>query len=157
MLRWLLGDVMWKPAAKLVLDPEERQLLETWARAHNAPERRDALSGGPAGRRRAGLRSRRPWALAGPPSCSGASATGGPQALVHCAFRAPPNDLGRDGQAHRARDDADDAARRNALELSDDGARAGCQPGDGAAPGLQPHRTRTFKLSRDTRFCSPMS
>ena len=29
---------MWKPAAKLVLDPAERQLLETWARAHNAPQ-----------------------------------------------------------------------------------------------------------------------
>ena len=29
---------MWAPADKLVIDIEDRQLLETWTRAHNAPQ-----------------------------------------------------------------------------------------------------------------------
>jgi hypothetical protein len=29
---------MWEPADKLVMDTEDRRLLETWTRAHNAPQ-----------------------------------------------------------------------------------------------------------------------
>src|SRR5450756_2607418 len=29
---------MWEPAEKLVMDAEDRRLLETWTRAHNAPQ-----------------------------------------------------------------------------------------------------------------------
>src|SRR3989442_1590935 len=29
---------MWEPARKIVIDPEDRRLLETWTRAHNAPQ-----------------------------------------------------------------------------------------------------------------------
>src|SRR5712691_2919563 len=29
---------MWEPAEKLVIDAADRRLLETWTRAHNAPQ-----------------------------------------------------------------------------------------------------------------------
>ena len=164
MLRWL---PMWKPAAKLVLDPEERQLLETWARAHNAPQNvamrcqvvllaADGLANNAIAK---AVGISRPTVL----QWRKRFATGGPQALVHDApGRGRPRTISAATVkriVHATTQTTPPAATHWSCRTM---ARAqGVSPATVQriwdAHGLQPHRTRTFKLSRDTRFVEKLT
>lgn len=153
---------MWEPAEKLVIDVEDRRLLETWTRAHNAPQSvamrchvvllaADGLANNAIANT---LGISRPTVLL----WRERFAAGGPQALVN---EAPGRGRRRSITAAKVKrivtattqTTPPDATHWSCRTL----ARAqGVSPATvqriWEAHGLQPHRTRTFKLSRDKRF-----
>jgi transposase len=153
---------MWEPAEKLVIDVEDRRLLETWTRAHNAPQSvamrchvvllaADGLANNAIATT---LGISRPTVLL----WRERFAAGGPQALVN---EAPGRGRRRSITAAKVQrivtattqTTPPDATHWSCRTL----ARAqGVSPATvqriWEAHGLQPHRTRTFKLSRDKRF-----
>ncbi len=158
---------MWKPAEKLVIDVEDRHLLETWTRAHNAPQSvvmrcRVVLlaADGQANNAIANsLGISRPTVLL----WRQRFAAGGPQALV-------------DEAPGRGRRPSITAAKVKRIVTATTqttppaATQWSCRTlarAQGVSPatvqriwdahGLQPHRTRTFKLSRDKRFVEKLT
>ena len=158
---------MWKPAAKLVLDPEERRLLETWARAHNAPQSvamrcqvvlraADGLANNAIAKT---LAISRPTVLL----WRERFAAGGPQALVQDApGRGRPRAITAATVKRIVRATTQTTPPAATHWSCRTLARAqGVSPATVQriwdAHGLQPHRTRTFKLSRDKRFVEKLT
>ena len=160
---------MWKPAAKLVLDPAERQLLETWARAHNAPQNvamrcqvvllaADGLANN-AIRESRGDQPAHCLAVARTVRRRGAAGPG-----PGCAPPgAPPSDHGRHRQAHREGDNRKPRRPPPRIGAGRTLARAqGVSPATGAADlGCPRAATRIApgpsKLSTDIRFVEKLT
>ena len=158
---------MWKPAAKLGLASEDRQLLETWVRAHNAPQSvglrcrvvllaADGLANNAIAK---ALGISRPTVLL----WRERFAAGGPHALVQDApGRGRPRAITA-ATVQRIVTATSQTAPPAATHWScRTMARAhGVSPATVQriwdAHGLHPHRTRTVKLSRDQRFVEKLT
>jgi len=153
---------MWAPADKLVIDIEDRQLLETWTRAHNAPQSvvmrcqvvllaADGLANNAIAK---ALGISRPTVLL----WRARFAASGPQALVHDA---PGRGRRRSITAATVKRIVTATTQTTPPAATHWSCRTLART-QGVSPatvqriwdahGLQPHRTRTFKLSRDKRF-----
>jgi hypothetical protein len=87
---------------------------------------------------------------------------GGVESLWEVVDGAAQADLRRQkDQSHRERNSANEAARNYALELSHDGGGAGVSKSTISniwrSHNLKPHRSETFKLSRDVRFLEKLT
>jgi transposase len=158
---------MWEPATKLAIDPEERRLLETWTRAHNAPQsvamRCQVIllaADGVANRAIAKtLGVSRPTVLL----WRARFAASGPQGLVDVA---PGRGRRRSITAAKVKrivtattqTTPRAATHWSCRTLADtQGVSHSTVQRIWDAHGLQPHRTRTFKLSRDKRFVEKLT
>jgi transposase len=158
---------MWEPAEKLVIDPEDRRLLETWTRAHNAPQyvamrcqvvllAAEGLANNAIAN---ALGISRPTVLL----WRARFAAGGPQALVEDA---PGRGRRRSITAAKVKRIVTATTQTTPPAATHWSCRTlalaqGVSPATVQriwdAHGLQPHRTRTFKLSRDTRFVEKLT
>ncbi len=164
MLRW---PSMWNPAEKLVIDAADRRLLETWVRAHNAPQsvaRRcqvvllaaDGLANNAIAK---ALGISRPTVLLWRERFAG----GGPPALVQDApGRGRPRVITAATVKRIVKATTQTTPPAATHWSCRTLARAqGVSPATVRriwdAHGLQPHRTRTFTLSTDTRFVEKLT
>ena len=158
---------MWEPAEKLVMDAEDRRLLETWTRAHNAPQNvamrcqvvllaADGLANNAIAH---ALGISRPTVLL----WRARFAASGPQALVEDA---PGRGRRRSITAAKVTRIVTATTQTTPPAATQWSCRTlaraqGVSPATvqriWEAHGLQPHRTRTFKLSRDTRFVEKLT
>jgi transposase len=158
---------MWAPADKLVISAEDRRLLETWTRAHSAPQSvamrcqvillaADGVANNAIAKE---LGISRPTVLL----WRERFARGGPQALVAVApGRGRPRTITA-AKVKRVVTATTQTTPKTATHWS---CRTMAQA-QGVSPatvqriwdahGLQPHRTRTFKLSRDKRFVEKLT
>src|ERR1700682_4200256 len=158
---------MWAPAAKLVLSAEDRRLLETWARAHSAPQSvamrcqvillaADGVANNAIAKE---LGISRPTVLL----WRSRFAAGGPQALVAVApGRGRPRTITA-AKVKRVVTATTQTTPKTATHWSTrtmaeaQGVSHATVQRIWDAHGLQPHRTRTFKLSRDKRFVEKLT
>jgi len=158
---------MWKPAEKLVIDAADRRLLETWTRAHNAPQSvamrcqvvllaADGLANNAIA---SALGISRPTVLL----WRARFVASGPQALVEDA---PGRGRRRSITAAKVKRIVTATTQTTPPAATHWSCRtlARAQGVSSAtvqriweAHGLQPHRTRTFKLSRDKRFVEKLT
>src|SRR5436190_4642577 len=158
---------MWEPAEKLVIDVEDRRLLETWTRAHNAPQSvamrcqvvllaADGLANNAIA---SALGISRPTVLL----WRARFVASGPQALVEDA---PGRGRRRSITAAKVKRIVTATTQTTPPAATHWSCRtlARAQGVSSAtvqriweAHGLQPHRTRTFKLSRDKRFVEKLT
>ena len=158
---------MWEPAKKLVIDAEDRRLLETWTRAHNAPQSvamrcqvvllaADGLANNAIAH---ALGISRPTVLL----WRARFAANGPQALVEDA---PGRGRRRSITAAKVKRIVTATTQTTPPAATHWSCRTLARA-QGVSPatvqriwdahGLQPHRTRTFKLSRDKRFVEKLT
>ncbi len=158
---------MWEPAEKLVIDAEDRHLLETWTRAHDAPQcvamrsqvillAADGLANNVIAH---AVGISRPTVLL----WRARFAAGGPQALVEVA---PGRGRRRSITAAKVKRIVTATTQTTPPAATHWSCRTLARA-QGVSPatvqriwdahGLQPHRTRTFKLSRDTRFVEKLT
>ncbi len=158
---------MWEPAEKLVIDAADRRLLETWTRAHNAPQRvamrcqvvllaADGLANHAIAN---ALGISRPTVLL----WRARFATNGPQALVEDA---PGRGRRRSITAAKVKRIVTATTQTTPPAATHWSCRTLARA-QGVSPatvqriwdahGLQPHRSRTFKLSRDKRFVEKLT
>ena len=158
---------MWAPADKLVIDTEDRRLLETWTRAHHAPQSvvmrcqvvllaADGLANNAIAQ---ALGISRPTVLL----WRARFAARGPQALVQDA---PGRGRRRSITAATVQRIVTATTQTTPPAATHWSCRTLART-QGVSPatvqriwdahGLQPHRTRTFKLSRDTRFVEKLT
>jgi transposase len=153
---------MWAPAEKLVMSAEDRRLLEMWTRAHCAPQSiamrcqvilmaADGVANNAIAKE---LRISRPTILL----WRARFAMGGPQALVAVApGRGRPRTITAE-KVNRVVAATTQTTPKTATHWSTrrmaqaQGVSRATVQRIWDAHGLQPHRTRTFKLSRDQRF-----
>jgi transposase len=153
---------MWAPAEKLVISAEDRRLLETWTRAHSAPQSvamrcqvillaADGVANNAIAKE---LGISRPTVLLWRDRFD----VGGPQALVAVApGRGRPRTITA-AKVKRVVTATTQTTPKNATHWSTrtmaqaQGVSHATVQRIWDAHGLQPHRTRTFKLSRDKRF-----
>src|SRR5260221_11657501 len=158
---------MWAPAEKLVISAEDRRLLETWTRAHSAPQSvamrcqvillaADGVANNAIAKE---LGISRPTVLLWRDRFD----VGGPQALVAVApGRGRPRTITA-AKVKRVVTATTQTTPKTATHWS---TRTMAQA-QGVSPltvqriwnahGLQPHRTETFKLSRDKRFVEKLT
>ena len=158
---------MWRPAEQLVIDGEDRRLLETWTRAHSAPQSvvmrcqvillaADGLANSAIAK---ALGISRPTVLL----WRTRFATGGPQALVDVA---PGRGRPRTITAAKVKRIVAATTQTTPVAATHWSCRTLARA-QGVSPatvqriwdahGLQPDRTRTFKLSRDKRFVEKLT
>lgn len=158
---------MWEPAQKLVLGSEERLLLETWTRAHNAPQSvvmrsqvillaseglsNNAIAKAMGISRPTVLLWRDRFATAGPKALvEGAPGRGRPRMLTAAKVKRIVRATTQTRPATAPHWSCRTPARAQ-----------GVSPATiqriGDAHGLQPHRSRTFKLSRDKRLVEKLT
>ena len=158
---------MWAPATKLVIEAEDRRLLETWTRAHNAPQSvamrcrvillaADGLANNAIAN---ALGISRPTVLL----WRERFAAGGPRALVEMA---PGRGRRRTITAAKVKRIVNATTQTTPPAATHWSCRTLARA-QGVSPatvqriwdahGLQPHRTRTFKLSRDKRFVEKLT
>ncbi len=159
--------LMWEPAEKLVIDTEDRRLLETWTRAHNAPQSvamrcqvvllaADGLANHAIAHT---LGISRPTVLL----WRARFAASGPQALVQDA---PGRGRRRSITAAKVKQIVTATTQTTPPAATQWSCRTLARA-QGVSPatvqriwdahGRQPHRTRTFKLSRDKRFVEKLT
>jgi transposase len=158
---------MWAPAEHLVISAEDRGLLETWTRAHNAPQSvamrcqvillaADGVANNAIAKE---LGISRPTVLL----WRNRFAVGGPQALVAVApGRGRPRTITA-AKVKRLVTATTQTTPKTATHWSTrtmaeaQGVSHATVQRIWDAHGLQPHRTRTFKLSRDKRFVEKLT
>jgi transposase len=158
---------MWAPAENLVISAEDRGLLETWTRAHNAPQSvamrcqvillaADGVANNAIAKE---LGISRPTVLL----WRNRFAVGGPQALVAVApGRGRPRTITA-AKVNRLVTATTQTTPKTATHWSTrtmaeaQGVSHATVQRIWDAHGLQPHRTRTFKLSRDKRFVEKLT
>jgi transposase len=158
---------MWAPAEKLVISPEDRGLLETWTRAHSAPQSvamrcqvilmaADGVANNAIAKE---LGISRPTVLL----WRERFALGGPQSLVAVApGRGRPRTITA-AKVKRVVTATTQTTPKAATHWSTrtmaraQGVSHATVQRIWDAHGLQPHRTRTFKLSRDKRFVEKLT
>ena len=158
---------MWAPAENLVISAEDRGLLETWTRAHNAPQSvamrcqvillaADGVANNAIAKE---LGISRPTVLL----WRNRFAVGGPQALVAVApGRGRPRTITA-AKVKRLVTATTQTTPKTATHWSTrtmaeaQGVSHATVQRIWDAHGLQPHRTRTFKLSRDKRFVEKLT
>src|SRR6266849_5563667 len=158
---------MWAPAEKLVISAEDRRLLETWTRAYNAPQSvamrcqvillaADGVANNAIAKE---LGTSRPTVLL----WRDRFAVGGPQALVAVApGRGRPRTITA-AKVKRVVTATTQTTPKTATHWSTrtmaqaQGVSHATVQRIWDAHGLQPHRTRTFKLSRDKRFVEKLT
>ncbi|MGZ9092966.1 MAG: IS630 family transposase [Rhodoplanes sp.] len=158
---------MWEPAKKLALAAEDRRLLETWTRAHNAPQNvamrcqvillaADGLANNAIAQ---ALGISRPTVLLWRERFAGE----GPKALVEVA---PGRGRRRTITAAKVKRIVTATTQTTPASATHWSCRtmARAQGVSAAtvqriwdAHGLQPHRVKTFKLSRDKRFVEKLT
>ena len=155
---------MWDVPQALGISPEQQRTLEAWIGARNTPQKvvfrsRIVLMAaeGKANRRIAEqLQTSRPTVILWRKRFAEG---GGAAALNEDVPGAWPQatDFFREDEEDRGGDLTHQAESRHPLECAIDGPSARRQSGDrtadlGRPRGLQPHRSRRFKLSRDKQF-----
>ncbi len=158
---------MWAPAEKLVISAEDRRLLETWTRAHSAPQSvamrcqvillaADGVANNAIANE---LGISRPTVLLWRDRFD----VGGPQALVAVApGRGRPRTITA-AKVKRVVTATTQTTPKTATHWSTrtmaqaQGVSHATVQRIWDAHGLQPHRTRTFKLSRDKRFVEKLT
>src|SRR5713226_7902654 len=158
---------MWAPAEKLVMSAADRRLLETWTRAHNAPQSvamrcqvillaADGVAKNAIAKE---LAISRPTVLL----WRDRFAVGGPQALVAVApGRGRPRTITA-AKVKRLVTATTQTTPKTATHWSTrtmaeaQGVSHATVQRIWDAHGLRPHRTRTFKLSRDKRFVEKLT
>src|SRR6202030_836911 len=158
---------MWAPAENLAITAEDRRLLETWTRAHNAPQSvamrcqvillaADGVANNAIAKE---LGISRPTVLL----WRNRFAVGGPQALVAVApGRGRPRTITA-AKVKRVVTATTQTTPKTATHWSTrtmaeaQGVSHATVQRIWDAHGLQPHRTRTFKLSRDKKFLEKLT
>src|ERR1700693_2076626 len=158
---------MWAPAENLVISAEDRRLLETWTRAHNAPQSvamrcqvillaADGVANNAIAKE---LGISRPTVLL----WRSRFAVGGPQALVAVApGRGRPRTITA-AKVKRVVTATTQTTPKTATHWSTrtmaeaQGVSHATVQRIWDAHGLDPHRTRRFKLSRDKRFVEKLT
>src|SRR5580692_5731791 len=158
---------MWAPAEKIVISAEDRILLESWTRAHSAPQSiamrcqvillaADGVANNAIAKE---LRISRPTILL----WRERFAKGGPQALMAVApGRGRPRTITA-AKVNRVVTATTQTTPKAATHWSTrtmaqaQGVSRATVQRIWDAHGLQPHRTKTFKLSRDPRFLEKLT